>query len=255
MPEALETDAGPGRPSVRGLARAISSGASTSYLALRTALLCLENTHNAAGGAITPADEHAQLVAMARDAGLAVHLDGARLWNAAVALELPPGALTVGVDSVSVCFSKGLGAPVGSALAGSAEFITRARRTRQMLGGGVRQGGILAAGCMHALDRMEELATDHANATRLAAGLAELGWDVRGPQTNIVLVAVADVERTLHSLRELGVLALSVAGNVRFVTHKGITAHHVDTVLERVSSEAARQQARGPASASLRLRR
>ncbi|MDV6011190.1 GntG family PLP-dependent aldolase [Haloechinothrix sp. LS1_15] len=254
MPEALETDAGPGRPSLRGLARAISNGASTSYLAMRTTLLCLENTHNAAGGAIVPADEHAQLVAMARDAGIAVHLDGARLWNAAVALQLPPGALTVGADSVSVCFSKALGAPVGSALAGSAEFIEQARRTRQMLGGGVRQGGVLAAASLHALDRMNELATDHANAARLAAGLAELGWDVRTPQTNIVLAAVADVERTLHSLRELGILALPLAGRVRFVTHRGITADDIDTVLERVTSETARQQARGPASASPRMR-
>src|SRR5699024_1187450 len=103
------------------------------------------------------------------------HLDGARIWHAAVALGVPPAALTVGADSVQTCLSKGLSAPVGSMLAGSADFIDEARRMRKMLGGGVRQGGVLAAAGLVALDRVDELAADHANARRLADGLVELG--------------------------------------------------------------------------------
>ena len=119
MPDPLEHDGGPGRPSPDALAAAI--GQPGPYFTLRTSLLCLENTHNAAGGAVTPPDEHAQLLSVAKEAGLTVHLDGARLWQAAVALEVPPAALTVGVDTVSACFSKGLGAPVGSVVAGSVD--------------------------------------------------------------------------------------------------------------------------------------
>src|SRR3954451_1001874 len=132
MPDILEHDAGPGRPTP-DLLRA-SIGNPGPYFTLRTTLLCLENTHNAAGGAVTPPEEHAQLLSVAKEAGLTVHLDGARTWLAAVALEVPPAALTVGVDSVSACFSKGLGAPVGSVVAGSAAFVQEARRMRQMLG-------------------------------------------------------------------------------------------------------------------------
>lgn len=233
MPEPLEHDAGPGRPTPAAV-RAAAGTRSGPYYVLRTTLLCLENTHNAAGGAITPPDEHAQLVAAARDVGLNVHLDGARLWNAAAALGLPPAALTVGVDTVSACFSKGLGAPVGSVVAGSAEFVDEARRVRQMLGGGVRQGGVLAAACLVALDRVGELAEDHEKATALATGLAELGWSVGEPQTNIVLAAVPDVRLTLESLRERGVLALPMAGKVRFVLHRDVTAADVDEVLRRI---------------------
>lgn len=255
MPEALDNDAGPGRPSVRTLERAAGNSKRAHYLALRTALLCLENTHNAAGGAVLPAHEHAQLVATARDAGLSVHLDGARLWNAAVALDVPPAALTVGTDSVSVCFSKGLGAPVGSALAGSVEFIEQARRTRHMLGGGVRQGGLLAAACMHALDRIDDLAADHANAARLAAGLTELGWDVGQPETNVVLATVADVDRTLEGLAELGVHALPLAGRVRLMTHRQVTTAEIDEVLNRLSSQHGSPARNGPARTGLQMRR
>src|SRR5699024_2486527 len=174
MPEPLAHDAGPGIPSVGTVNEAVGSGTPTHYM-LRTKLLCLENSHNAAGGAITPPDHHARLVAAARDRGLAVHLDGARLWNAASALGLPPAALTVGVDSVSTCFSKGLGAPMGSALAGGVDFIAEARRVRHMLGGGVRQGGVLAAACHQALHNITALADDHTNAATLAAGLRGQG--------------------------------------------------------------------------------
>ncbi|WP_034268039.1 threonine aldolase family protein [Haloechinothrix halophila] len=250
MPEPIDTDAGPGRPSSAAIRRLTAGARQAPYYMLRTTLLCLENSHNAAGGAVTPPDEHAQLVATARDAGLAVHLDGARLWNAAVALDVPPAALTVGTDTVSVCFSKGLGAPMGSAVAGSVAFIEQARRMRQMLGGGVRQGGIVAAGCLHALDNLDDLAADHANAERLASGLREFGWDVAQPETNIVLAGVADVPATLTALREIGVLALPMAGRVRFVTHRDVTTAEIDEVLRRIGEERARRDRRHePASA------
>ncbi|KMS90629.1 threonine aldolase family protein [Prauserella rugosa] len=236
MPDPLEHDAGPGRPSPAAV-RAAVGPADGPYYALRTTLLSLENTHNAAGGAITPPDEHAQLVAAARDRGLNVHLDGARVWNAAAELGLPPAALTVGVDSVSACLSKGLGAPVGSVVAGTAEFVERARRMRQMLGGGVRQGGVLAAAGLVALDRIDQLKGDHENARTLAAGLRELGWDVVDPQTNILLASVPDVSLTLEHLRGLGIRALPMAGKVRFVLHREVTADDVDEALRRIRED------------------
>lgn len=235
MPDALEHDAGPGRPSP-GRLRAAAGGRAGPYYTMRTTLLCLENTHGAAGGTVTPPHEHAQLMATAREAGLNVHLDGARVWNAATALGLPPAALTVGVDTVSACFSKGLGAPVGSVVAGSAEFVTEARRMRQMLGGGVRQGGVLAAACLAALDQVADLATDHANARKLADGLRERGWEVVEPQTNIVLARVPDLTMTLDWLGKLGVAVLPMAGKVRFVTHRDLTAEDVDEALRRIES-------------------
>ncbi len=235
MPDPLEHDAGPGRPTPETLAAAIGAPGGP-YYTLRTSLLCLENTHNAAGGAITPLDEHARLLAVAKQAGLTVHLDGARLWHAAVALGVPPAALTVGVDSVSACFSKGLGAPVGSVLAGSPGFIEKARRMRQMLGGGVRQGGVLAAACLVALDRVGELAEAHENAARLAAGLTELGWEVNVPETNIVLAAVPDLSGRLNQLEELGIRALPMAGRVRFVLHRDLSAADIEETLHRVET-------------------
>ncbi|MEV6873807.1 GntG family PLP-dependent aldolase [Amycolatopsis sp. NPDC051128] len=236
MPDILEHDGGPGRPSPDALATAI--GQPGPYFTLRTTLLCLENTHNAAGGAVTPPDEHAQLLSVAKEAGLTVHLDGARLWQAAVALEVPPAALTVGVDSVSACFSKGLGAPVGSVVAGSAEFVERARRMRQMLGGGVRQGGILAAACLIALDRVPDLAESHENARRLAEGLREHGWPTNDPDTNIVLAEVADVPTALTWLDSIGIQAVPMAGRVRFVTHRDLSAADVEEALRRLKTGA-----------------
>jgi threonine aldolase len=233
MPHPLEHDAGPGRPTASHLGATIGPRGGP-YYTLRTTLLCLENTHNAAGGAVVPPDEHAQLVATAREAGLLVHLDGARLWNAAIALGVPPAALTVGVSSVSACFSKGLGAPVGSVLAGGEEFIEQARRMRQMLGGGTRQAGVLAAACDVALDHMADLAEDHANAERLANGLAQFGWEVTEPQTNMVLARVADLRVSLDWLRSIGILALPMAGKVRFVLHRDVTMNDVDEALLRI---------------------
>jgi len=236
MPDPLEHDGGPGRPSPDALAAAI--GQPGPYFTLRTSLLCLENTHNAAGGAVTPPDEHAQLLSVAKEAGLTVHLDGARLWQAAVALEVPPAALTVGVDSVSACFSKGLGAPVGSVVAGSKEFVERARRMRQMLGGGVRQGGVLAAACLVALDRIPDLADSHENAQRLAEGLREHGWPTNNPDTNIVLAQVPDVPTALTWLDSLGIRTGPMAGRVRFVTHRDLSAADIEETLHRIKSGA-----------------
>jgi threonine aldolase len=165
-----------------------------------------------------------------------VHLDGARLWNASVALGLPPAALTVGVDTVQVCLSKGLGAPVGSIVAGSSSFVVEARRVRKMLGGGVRQGGVLAAAGLVGLERIDDLAQDHANARALAHGLAELDWQVDQPETNIVLAGVPDLEVTLTGLRHLGVYAGPMAGKVRFVLHRDLGADDVAEALRRIAS-------------------
>jgi threonine aldolase len=244
MPTVLEWENGPGQVSPDAV-RAAGGGAAP-YYALRTSLLCLENTHNAAGGTVTPPDEHAKLVAAARDAGLLVHLDGARIWNASVALDVVPAALTVGVDSVQVCLSKGLGAPVGSVVAGSAAFVAEARRVRKMLGGGVRQGGVVAAAGLVALDRIDELATDHANASTLAEGLASLGWQVSPPQTNIVLAGVPDVGLALRTLRQVGVLAVPMSGKVRFITHRDVNAGDIAEALRRIKEVSARSAAVGP---------
>ncbi|MFL6143398.1 MAG: threonine aldolase family protein [Labedaea sp.] len=233
MPAVLEWEAGPGIPAADTV-RALAGGGAAPYYALHTTLLCLENTHNGAGGAVTPPDEHARLVAAARDCGLRVHLDGARIWHAAVALGVPPAALTVGVDSVQVCLSKGLGAPVGSVVAGSAAFVAEARRVRKMLGGGVRQGGVLAAAGLVALEHIDDLAADHTKAAVLADGLAELGWAVDPPQTNIVLAGVPDVGHTLTVLAHAGVLAVPMSGKVRFITHRDVDATDIAEALQRI---------------------
>jgi threonine aldolase len=206
----------------------------------RTRLLCLENTWN--GNPMT-ADYLARATALARERGLAVHLDGARLFNAAVAMaqaaergDVIAAARRIAshFDSVSVCFSKGLGAPVGSALCGSKELIARAHRIRKMAGGGMRQAGLLAAAATHALDHhLERLADDHALAQRLARGLQGVqGLSVRSAQTNIVFVDVADGRGTelLAYLKSHGVLATGLIG-LRFVTHLDVDAAGMDHTL------------------------
>ncbi|MGH3759529.1 threonine aldolase family protein [Actinophytocola sp.] len=233
MPEPIEWSDRPGHIPAEAVRAAGGSGG--PYYALRTTLLCLENTHNAAGGVVTPPDEHAKLVATARDVGLRVHLDGARLWHASVALEIPPAALTVGVDTVQVCLSKGLGAPVGSLVAGSAAFVEEARRVRKMLGGGVRQGGVLAAAGLVALERIPSLVTDHVNATTLASGLAGLGWEVNRPETNIVLAFAPDVALMIRTLEQVGVRTVPMSGRVRFITHRDISAADIREALDRIA--------------------
>ena len=190
----------------------------------RTRLLALENTW---GGQVLPLTYIESATNLARGKGLATHLDGARLFNAAVASGVPAAQIARHFDSVSVCFSKGLGAPVGSALVGSTEFIVRAHRIRKMLGGGMRQAGVLAAAALHALDHhIDRLADDHANARALAEGLAGLrGVAVQPPQTNIVFVDLAPEKApgVVERLRAAGVLCTGLH-RLRFVTHLNVSA-------------------------------
>ncbi|MEU6192491.1 GntG family PLP-dependent aldolase [Streptomyces sp. NPDC047061] len=225
MPRPLPWTAGPGVPSPSDIGRTVTRGG--PYFTLRDRLLCLENTHNAAGGTVTTPEQHRGLTDAAHEAGLSVHLDGARLWNAAVALGVRPADLVAGADTAQVCLSKGLGAPVGSVLAGDTEFVREARRVRKMLGGGVRQGGVLAAAGLVALERVDRLATDHDHARLLAAGLAERGWKAVAPQTNIVMVPVDDPPATVQVLAARGVLAVPAAAAVRMVTHCDVTRRDI----------------------------
>ena len=207
-------------------------------------LLCLENTHNRAGGTVMTARQTEVLAATAHQAGLRIHLDGARIFNAAVALGTTARELAVPADSVMFCLSKGLGAPVGSMLAGGREFIDRARKNRKLLGGGMRQSGVLAAAGIIALTRMvDRLAEDHANARRLAeglAGLAGLEVDLEAVQTNMVAFDLRGADQSaaafMARLRELGVLA-NVMGprRLRLVTHKEISRGDIDQALGRIA--------------------
>jgi threonine aldolase len=187
-----------------------------------TSLLCLENTHNSRGGtAIAPSDIEAAAAA-AREHDLAVHLDGARLFNAAAALGVEASELVDPVDSVLFCLSKGLGAPVGSVLAGPTAFIERAHRHRKLFGGGMRQAGLIAAPGLLALENRDRLETDHANACRLAEGLAGIdGLLVHEPETNIVLVDTDEpASAFLDALEAEGVRAAEFGEHqVRFCTH------------------------------------
>ncbi len=193
----------------------------------KTRLLALENTW---GGQVLPLPYIEAATALARLKGLATHLDGARVFNAAVASGVPVGEIARHFDSVSVCFSKGLGAPVGSALVGTKDFIARAHRVRKMLGGGMRQAGVLAAAASYALDHhIERLAEDHANARTLAEGLAGLpGVTVQPPQTNIVFVDLAPEKApgVVERLRAAGVLCTGLY-RLRFVTHLNVSADDI----------------------------
>lgn len=237
QPQPLVQDAG-GQMALADIAAAIKPD--DCHFA-RTRLLCLENTWN---GHPMHAYYLAQATALAREKGLSTHLDGARLFNAAVASRqdgeaaLASAKRIVGhFDSVSVCFSKGLGAPVGSALCGSKELIARAHRIRKMAGGGMRQVGLLAAAASHALDHhIDRLADDHALAQRLAQGLHGLnGLTVRSAQTNIVFVDVADGRgpALLDFLKARGVLATGLIG-LRFVTHLDVDAAGIDHTIASV---------------------
>lgn len=207
----------------------------------RTRVLCLENTWN---GHVLPAAYVDEAIALARRHDLTVHLDGARLFNAAVAQAGPGGdplaqarRMASAADSVSVCLSKGLGAPVGSLLLGSRAFIARAHRWRKMLGGGLRQSGLLAAAGLHALQHhVRRLADDHARAQRLAAGLQGLpGLRVRSAQTNIVFVEVDDGRGAalLQALAEQEILATGLIG-LRFVTHLDVDDAGIDRTVAAI---------------------
>jgi threonine aldolase len=196
----------------------------------------IENTHNASGGRIFPFEQLRAIVAAVRERGLRLHLDGARLWNAVVASGIPAPRWVEGFDSVSFCLSKGLGAPVGSLVCGSVELVDRVHRIRKMLGGGMRQAGILAAAGLYALEHhVDRLADDHAHARRFAEGLASLGLEVDAPQTNMILFRSPDVGRLWSALLERGVLVNPVDRRTfRAVTHLNITAEDIDDALGRI---------------------
>ncbi|RAW45879.1 low specificity L-threonine aldolase [Halorubrum sp. 48-1-W] len=207
-----------------------------------TGLLTLENTHNYRGGRAVPKDRIDAAATAARDAGVPVHLDGARVFNASVALDEPAPALVSEIDSVTFCLSKGLGAPVGSVLAGEEAFIEDARRVRKLFGGGMRQAGMIAAPGLLALENVDRLAEDHANAADLAAGLDDLpGVSVPDPDTNIV---VADTEAAGIEASDF-VDACTDAGvgcgefdtyTTRFTTNLDIDAEDVADAVDRVSA-------------------
>ncbi len=220
----------------------------------RTGLLCVENTHNMCGGRLLGPETLRTLTAPARRHGVPIHMDGARLFNAAVGLGLPASDLAAEVDSVMFCLSKGLAAPVGSMLAGPRDFIAEARRARKLLGGGMRQAGILAAAGLLALGEMvDRLADDHANAQRLAVGLAEIAGVRIAPETvesNILFFDVLAEDGQscnaafTRAAAGAGVLFSSGdTGAIRAVTHYGVSAADIDQTLQ-ITRDAARQSAR-----------
>jgi threonine aldolase len=198
-----------------------------------TAAVVVENTPNFGGGTVAPIDDVRRLRDVTRDAGVLLHLDGARLWNAHVETGVPLSSYGELFDTVSVCFSKGLGAPVGSALASSRDRIAEARVWRKRMGGGMRQAGILAAGARHALDHhVERLADDHARARRIAATVADAvpgAVDPSSVETNIVVVQTPDAVRLVARCREEGVLIGALdARHARLVTHLDVDDEQVD---------------------------
>lgn len=207
----------------------------------RPKLLCLENTHNVAGGRIFPLKEFAAVAAEAHRLGLKVHLDGARLFNAEAATRIPAREWCDHADTVSVCSSKGLGAPVGSLLAGDEETIREARRARKAFGGGMRQAGVIAAASLYAFEHhVERLAEDHERAKRLAAGLAEAGYRVEPPETNILLVNVEDANEFLRALAGAGVLATPHGARVvRLCTHLDVGDEEIDDAVKAAARLAA----------------
>lgn len=214
------------------------------YYLSRTGLICLENTHNRKSGAIYPLEAARELVELAHSRGIPVHLDGARIFNAAVATDTPARELARESDSAMFCLSKGLGAPVGSLLVGSREFIQEAQRARKMLGGGMRQAGILAAAGLYALENhVERLAEDHENARLLAEGLKGLRQvELEPVQTNIVIFTLAGMgaEEFAALMREKGVLVHAIGPNrIRLVTHLDVSREEITEAI-RAFGEALR---------------
>jgi threonine aldolase len=208
-----------------------------------TRLVCLENTHNGGGGRVWPIEQVRDVVAEARRHGLGVHLDGARLMNAVVASGTSAAAYGREFDTVTLCLSKGLGCPLGALVAGSRERMATARRYKHLFGGAMRQAGIVAAAGVYALDHnIERLADDHANARRLAEGLAAAGLpvDLEQVETNFVLLDTAalglEADEVLARLRGEGVLLSYAAGRavLRAVTHLGVTAEDIEEAVERI---------------------
>jgi threonine aldolase len=207
-----------------------------------TRVVAVENTHNRAGGRVFPLDLAKDVASAAREAGVALHLDGARLFNAEVATGTPAAEWARLFDTVSFCLSKGLGAPVGSLVCSSRELLPTLHRSRKLLGGGMRQAGILAAAGLYALERhIERLAEDHANAKRLALGLEGLDFAVdSAPETNMVMFSVDDTGGFLRASRERNLLINPVEpGRFRAVTHLGVSAADVDEAIDRIREIAA----------------
>jgi threonine aldolase len=211
---------------------------------MRTSLICLENTHNRAGGALYPLDEIKRIREFSKALGLRLHLDGARLWNASVASGISPAEYAQYFDTISVCFSKGLGAPVGSALVGSEEIIERARRFRKVFGGGMRQAGIIAAGAIYALDHnIDRLREDHLKARAFAEridGHPRFIIDMNTVQTNMVVFDIAktgkSTDEVLSVLRSKNVI-LSDANytSLRAVTHLNVSLDQVKKAADIVA--------------------
>jgi threonine aldolase len=200
----------------------------------RSRLLCLENTHNTSGGKVFPLEDFAAVATTAKELGLKVHLDGARLFNAQVATGVPASEWCAHADTVSVCSSKGLGAPVGSLLAGDDETIMEARRVRKAFGGGMRQAGIIAAAALYAFENhVDRLGEDHEHASNLASGLREAGYEAQEPETNLVLVAVDDPPEFLQALAREGVLATpGKPGYVRLCTHLDVGEREIEAAIQ-----------------------
>jgi len=205
-----------------------------------TGLLALENTHNYRGGRAVPKERIDAAAAAAHERGVPVHVDGARLFNAAVALDTPAPELVANADTVMFCLSKGLGAPVGSMLAGPEPFVERARRIRKLLGGGMRQAGMIAAPGLCALDSVDRLATDHEDARRLAAGLDVVdGLASPAPDTNIVMVdteaAGLTAEAFVDACAEVDVLANPFDEHVtRLCTHRDVDRGEIEAAVDRI---------------------
>jgi len=213
----------------------------------RIRLICIENTHNRAGGTCITPSQIADLREVADKYGLSIYMDGARIFNAAISLGVDVRELTKNVDSMMFCLSKGLSGPVGSLVLGTHEFIERARQWRSVLGGTLRQAGIIAAPGIVALEKMiDRLREDHENARRLAEGLVEIegiAVDMRTVQTNIVKLDVSglgcECDRFIAELEKQGVRASTLGGSmVRMVTYRGITASDIDVALERIGATA-----------------
>jgi threonine aldolase len=214
------------------------------YHGAKTDLICLENSHNMAGGTVMTAEHCKDICDRAHALGVPVHLDGARIFNAAVALDTTVADLTRNCDSVQFCLSKGLGAPVGSMLVGTKDFIAEARAWRKRLGGGMRQVGILAAAGLLALEESpKRLHEDHANARRLAEGIAHIEGIAIDPESVVTNIVIFDVSETGRSqsdicdrLKDKGVLASGWDSVIRMVTHVGVTADDIDPTVDAVKS-------------------
>ena len=210
------------------------------YYSLMTGLICLENTHNFAGGSVMSADHCEEICDKAHAISLPVHMDGARIFNAAAASGSTVAELTRKCDTVQFCLSKGLGAPVGSILLGSADLIKEARVWRKRLGGGMRQAGVIAAAGLVALEESPKgLLEDHANARRLAEGIAELpgiSIEVEKVVTNIVIFNIAETGKSsaeiCEALKSDGILAIDFGDSIRMVTHYDVSLSEVETAVE-----------------------